>query len=184
MALSIWQICKLNKSMHHAINAVYLPAHNFRHHDLPRLQPTKRAQHHVDRHLDSPSRHRPHPARASRQEVPYDTPMMPPKPQEVNRDVQDQAIACEGTLSFTEDFSRPASLARAAQPSALTGLVSRTATAPIDRLKFILQVQDGQLITVRQVFDRFWHMCAIRGMLLPLHCTLIRFKISTIRCHH
>lgn len=104
--------------------------------------------------------------------------MMPPKSQAVSRNAQDQAIACKGTLSFTEDLSRPASLARAAQPSALTGLVgmpllylragtlsaklllsgrvagalSRTATAPIDRLKFILQVQDGQLITVRQGF--------------------------------
>lgn len=136
--------------------------------------------------------------------------MMPPKSQEVSRDVQDRAIACEGTLSFTEDFSRPASLARAAQPSALTGLVgmpllylragtlsaklllsggvagavSRTATAPIDRLKFILQVQDGQLITVRQVFDRFWHTAAITGMLLPLHCVLILFRIPSLCCHH
>ncbi len=81
-------------------------------------------------------------------------------------------------MRLTEDFSRPAGLARSAQPSVLAGLfgmpllylragtlsaklllsggvagaVSRTATAPIDRLKFILQVQDGQLITIRQVY--------------------------------
>lgn len=95
------------------------------------------------------------------------------------RRAQDQAVACETTLSLTEDVSRPASLARAAQPSAIKGLlsmplgylrtgtlsaklllsggvagaVSRTATAPIDRLKFLLQVQDGQLISIRQGFQ-------------------------------
>lgn len=82
-------------------------------------------------------------------------------------------------MRLTEDFYRPAGLARSAQPPALAGLfgipllylrastlsaklllsggvagaVSRTATAPIDRLKFILQVQDGQLITIRQGFS-------------------------------
>ena len=97
--------------------------------------------------------------------------------QQHERRAQDQAVACETTLSLTEDVSRPASLARAAQPSAIKGLlgmplgylrtgtlsaklllsggvagaVSRTATAPIDRLKFLLQVQDGQLISIRQV---------------------------------
>ncbi len=99
--------------------------------------------------------------------------------QQVRSEAQSQAVACEATLSLTEDFSRPASLARAAHPATIKGVlgmplmylragtlsaklllsggvagaISRTATAPIDRLKFILQVQDGQLITVRQVQD-------------------------------
>lgn len=101
---------------------------------------------------------------------------------------QSEAFTCEATLALTQDFSRPASLARVAQPSTLTsklglpllylrggtlsaklllsggvaGAISRTATAPIDRLKFLLQVQDNQLITVRQVHQHLldaptWH---------------------------
>ena len=103
---------------------------------------------------------------------------MSSSPQKVKREAQTQAVACEGTMRLTEEFYRPAGLARSAQPPALAGLfgipllylrastlsaklllsggvagaVSRTATAPIDRLKFILQVQDGQLITIRQVY--------------------------------
>ena len=95
---------------------------------------------------------------------------------------EDRVVACETTLSLTEDVSRPASfaLAAASQPSAVMGLlgmplgylrtgtlsaklllsggvagaVSRTATAPIDRLKFLLQVQDGQLISISQVMSK------------------------------
>ncbi|KAL3162702.1 hypothetical protein ABBQ38_008743 [Trebouxia sp. C0009 RCD-2024] len=89
-----------------------------------------------------------------------------------------EAATCEATLALTQDFSRPASLARVPQPSTLTsaiglplfylragtlsaklllsggvaGAISRTATAPIDRLKFLLQVQDHQMITIRQGF--------------------------------
>lgn len=103
---------------------------------------------------------------------------MPATKQALGSDAQSQAVTSEAALSLTQDLSRPASLARAAQPSTFHGLlgvplillragtlsaklllsggvagaVSRTATAPIDRLKFILQVQDGQLITVRQGF--------------------------------
>ena len=108
---------------------------------------------------------------------------------------QSEAATCEATLALTQDFSRPVSLARVAQPSTLTsklgipllylragtlsaklllsggvaGAISRTATAPIDRLKFLLQVQDNQLITIRQVHHqhgiRNWHSTAVSGLM-------------------
>ena len=90
---------------------------------------------------------------------------------------QEQATACQASLTLTEDFSRPAVLARQAAPQGvlgmpqgalmllragtlssklllsggLAGALSRTVTAPIDRLKFILQVQEGRPISIFQV---------------------------------
>lgn len=92
----------------------------------------------------------------------------------------EQATACQAGLTLAEDFSRPAALARQATPQGaqgllgmpygalvalragtlssklllsggLAGALSRTVTAPIDRLKFILQVQEGHPISVLQV---------------------------------
>lgn len=109
---------------------------------------------------------------------------------------QSEAATCEATLALTQDFSRPASLARVAQPSTLTsklglpllylragtlsaklllsggvaGAISRTATAPIDRIKFLLQVQDNQLITVRQVHH---HQHGVRKW-QPAACSLMQ----------
>lgn len=92
----------------------------------------------------------------------------------------EQSTACQAGLAVTEDFSRPAAIARQAAPQGaqgllgvpygavmllragtlssklllsggLAGALSRTVTAPIDRLKFILQVQEGPAISVIQV---------------------------------
>lgn len=106
-----------------------------------------------------------------------------------------EAATCEATLALTQDFSRPATLARVPQPSTLTsalglplfylragtlsaklllsggvaGAISRTATAPIDRLKFLLQVQDTQLITIRQVQD--WPLSVVSAAGSLSHCS-------------
>lgn len=97
--------------------------------------------------------------------------------QQPKGEAQNEAATCQAAMSLAQDFSRPASLARVAPTPTLTsmlglpllylragtlsaklllsggvaGAISRTATAPIDRLKFLLQVQDNQAITVRQV---------------------------------
>ena len=92
----------------------------------------------------------------------------------------EQSTACQAGLAVAEDFSRPAAIARQAAPQGaqgilgvpygavmllragtlsskllisggLAGALSRTVTAPIDRLKFILQVQEGRPISVIQV---------------------------------
>lgn len=105
---------------------------------------------------------------------------------------REQATACQATLSLADDISRPAALARQAAPqgaqgllgmpvSALTllragtlssklllsgglaGALSRTVTAPIDRLKFLLQVQEGRPISVVQVVLRAQTACCIEG---------------------
>ena len=130
----------------------------------------------------------------------YGTEVMPATKQALGSDAQSQAVTSEAALSLTQDLSRPASLARAAQPSTFHGLlgvplillragtlsaklllsggvagaVSRTATAPIDRLKFILQVQDGQLITVRQVLSmQFAAACSDYALCCNMHaCTV------------
>ena len=105
---------------------------------------------------------------------------MPSSQQHHRGQAQNEAATCETAVSLTQDFSRPASLSRSAQPTALSsalglpllylragtlsaklllsggvaGALSRTATAPVDRLKFLLQVQDNQAITIRQVQDQ------------------------------
>ena len=100
--------------------------------------------------------------------------------QQHNGEAQNEAATCQAAMSLTQDFSRPAGLSRVAPAPTMTsllglpllylragtlsaklllsggvaGAISRTATAPIDRLKFLLQVQDNQAITVRQVQDQ------------------------------